>query len=202
MNCVRNLRGITLSDCCSVPEGDEADLGTAEENNMVGVHDCCAPEPQSTEVEKSSAREPLCPTNGAKGHEVPMTAVASLVRWEVEAARLVDPKYFLCPDPSCETVYYGSGGAVIGKSELRVRVGFKESEGPITWCYCFDVTEEKIRQEILNTGECASKDHIVAEVKKGRCACHVKNPTGGCCLGDITKAIKQAKALNTSGAIT
>ncbi len=191
-----------MSDCCSVLEGNDSDLETAEEDNLGGVHDCCAPEPQITGNEKSSVTEPLCPTNGAKGSEVPMTAVASLVRWEVGAARLVDPKYFLCPDPSCETVYFGSGGAVIGKSDLRVRVGLKETEGPIPLCYCFDVTEEDIRREILKTGASPSRDRIVAEVKEGNCACHVKNPTGGCCLGDITNAIKQAKALNTSGVIS
>ena len=184
-----------MSNCCSVPDGNDSDLITAEEENLAEVHDCCTPEPQSTESEKSSVSEPPCPTNGAKGREVPMTAVASLVRWEVEAARLVDPNYFLCSDPSCETVYFGSEGAVIGKSDLRVRVGFKETEGPIPLCYCFDVTEEDIRREILETGESPSRDHIVAEVKEGNCACHVKNPAGGCCLGDITKAIKQAKAL-------
>jgi len=191
-----------MSDCCSVPDDSAPDLERTEEENLAGVHDCCAPKPQRTETEESSENEPLCPTNGGKGREVPMTAVASLVRWEVEAACLVDLKYFLCPEPSCETVYFGSKGAVIGKGNLRVRVGFKETEGPIPLCNCFDVTEEKIRQEILDTGKCASKDHIVAEVKEGRCACHVKNPTGGCCLGDITKAIKQVEALNTSGAIT
>lgn len=191
-----------MSDCCSVPEGNEADIEAAEEDSVAEVHGCCAPEPQSLENDESSVNEPLCPTNKSKGREVPMTAVASLVRWEVEAARLVDPKYYLCSDPSCETVYFGSKGAVIEKIDLRVRVGLKETEGPIPLCYCFDVTEEDIRREILDTGECPSRDRIVAEVKKGNCACHVKNPAGGCCLGDITKAIKQAKALNTSGAVS
>jgi len=186
-----------MSDCCSVSEDSAPDLERAEEENLAGVHDCCAPEPQSTGTEKSPASDPFCPTNGAEGREVPMTAVASLVRWEVEAARLVDPKYFLCPEPSCETVYYGSGGAVIGKSDLRVRVGFKETEGPISLCYCFDVTEEDIHREILETGKSHSRDRIVAEVKEGNCACHVKNPAGGCCLGDITKAIKKARVLKT-----
>lgn len=180
-----------MSDCCSVLEGNDSDLETSEEENLAAVHDCCAPEPQSTESEKSSVSEPLCPTNGAKGREVPMTAVASLVRWEVEAHRLVDPNYFLCRDSSCETVYFGSSGSLISNDDLRVRVGFKEKEGPIPLCYCFGVTEEDIRREVLEMGKCPSQDRIVAEVKKGNCACHVKNPAGGCCLGDITKAIKR-----------
>jgi len=150
---------------------------------------CCTTPNEQTGNGNSQEHLSLCPTNGAAGREVPLTAVASLVKLEVEPSLLVDPKYFLCPDPSCAAVYFGSGGAVITKEQLRVRVGFKESEGPITWCYCFGVTEEKIHQEVRATGRCASKDRIVAEVRAGRCACHVKNPTGGCCPCDIAKAI-------------
>lgn len=190
-----------MSDCCSVSDDSNSSDVQAEEISQE-AHACCAPEDQKADTETGKENEPLCPTNRAKGREVPMTAVASLIKWEVEASRLVDPKYFLCPDPSCETLYFGSGGAVVSKHDLRVRVGFKETEGPITWCYCFDVTEEKIRQEILETGKSASRDHIVAEVKAGRCACHVKNPTGGCCLGDITKAIKRAQSLKASAAVS
>ena len=177
-----------MSDCCNVPARESQ---IEAEGNLSEAHACCAPESSDSSHGINEEIIPLCPTNGAKGREVPMTAVASLVRWEVEAHRLVDPNYFLCRDSSCETVYFGSGRSIISKGDLRVRVGFKEKEGPIPLCYCFGVTEEDIRQEVLEMGKCPSQDRIVAEVKEGNCACHVKNPAGGCCLGDITKAIKR-----------
>jgi len=30
-------------------------------------------------------------------------------------------------------------------------------------------------------------------VKAGRCACEVKNPSGACCLGEVNKAVKDAR---------
>src|SRR6266481_8503338 len=33
-------------------------------------------------------------------------------------------------------------------------------------------------------------NRIAAEVKAGNCACEVKNPSGKCCLGDVTQAAK------------
>jgi len=31
---------------------------------------------------------------------------------------------------------------------------------------------------------------IMVEVEAGRCACEVKNPSGKCCLGDVTRTSK------------
>jgi hypothetical protein len=36
-------------------------------------------------------------------------------------------------------------------------------------------------------------ERITGEVEAGRCACEVKNPSGACCLGEVNKAVKEAK---------
>ena len=37
------------------------------------------------------------------------------------------------------------------------------------------------------------------KVKAGECRCEETNPSGGCCLGSVAKAIKHAVALNEQG---
>ncbi len=44
--------------------------------------------------------------------------------------------------------------------------------------------------EIRSTGKSTVAERITAEVKAGNCACEVKNPSGKCCLGDVTRAVR------------
>jgi hypothetical protein len=88
---------------------------------------------------------------------------------------------------------YFSDQAVFRKPDLKVRVGVKETADPIPLCYCFDYSREDVRQDIETAGMTRVLDDIKAEVQGGFCACEVKNPSGACCLGDITRAIQEAK---------
>jgi hypothetical protein len=71
-----------------------------------------------------------------------------------------------------------------------VRVGVKEIEDPLSVCYCFGFTRQDIWDEICDTGKSTVAKRITAEIEAGRCACEVRNPSGKCCLGDITRAVK------------
>src|SRR5262249_7361965 len=73
--------------------------------------------------------------------------------------------------------------------DLRVRVGSKEHNDPIPLCYCFGFNEADVREEIARTGESAILQKISAMVKQGLCACETRNPSGACCLGEVTKTV-------------
>ncbi len=88
-------------------------------------------------------------------------------------------------------VYFDRAGGVIEKSQVRVRVGIKETEDPIPVCYCFGFTQEDIFEEIHAIGITRIPDKIRAEVKAGNCACEINNPSGSCCLGDVNRAVKR-----------
>jgi hypothetical protein len=92
----------------------------------------------------------------------------------------------------CAVVYF-SDQAVFTKSDLKVRVGIKETADPIPLCYCFDYSRDDIRRDVEAPGKTSVLEEIKAEVQGGFCACEVKNPSGACCLGDITRAIQAAK---------
>lgn len=90
-------------------------------------------------------------------------------------------RYFFCDDPACDVVYFGGDGVTIRKSQLRTRVGVKESSADALVCYCFGVT----MADALN--DPAIRDFVVAQTKRGLCSCETSNPSGRCCLKDFPK---------------
>lgn len=66
-------------------------------------------------------------------------------------------------------------------------------------CYCFGYDRKAIREDIKAKGTSSIPQIIAARVKAGECRCEETNPSGGCCLGNIHKAIKQTTALKAKG---
>lgn len=116
--------------------------------------------------------------------------VKSLVRDHTRVRTSVS--YSFCRATDCEVVYF-SDQAAFNKPDLKVRVGVKETLDPIPLCYCFDYSREDVRRDIESTGNTTILEEIKTEVQGGFCACEVKNPSGACCLGEVTRAIHGAK---------
>ena len=87
-----------------------------------------------------------------------------------------------------------AGEEVFDREEIVVPVFQKEPAGNRPVCYCFGVSEDDLRRELVETGRSTPSDRITALVKADRCACEVKNPQGSCCLGNVAAATKAAKA--------
>jgi hypothetical protein len=130
-----------------------------------------------------------CPLNGARSKQVDTVTVKSLVR----QLPLGMPKtqYYFCEAPGCDAVYFplDRQAPLFRRGDLIVRVGAKETMDPIPVCYCFGFTRQDIWDEIRSTGKSTAAARIKAEVEAGRCACEVKNPSGKCCLGDVTRTV-------------
>jgi len=118
--------------------------------------------------------------------------VESLVNPDV-LDRLMPQSYFFCDAPHCDTVYVSAlGDHVITKDMLVVRVGIKEMENPIPLCYCFGYDCKDIIDDVRQKGHTDIQEIITQRVRDGECRCEITNPSGRCCLGDISKAIKLA----------
>ncbi len=91
------------------------------------------------------------------------------------------------------------GDHLITKDMLTVRVGIKETDDPIPLCYCFGYDRAEIRDDIRQRGDTEIHMIIVQRVLAGECRCEETNPSGGCCLGDVARAIKHARALKDQG---
>lgn len=164
---------------------------------------CCAPHgaadggsASSTKQHhgESSAHVQGCPACGQRGQVVPLVTVRNLVLAS-RASRVLDGAYRFCTTPSCDVVYYDTApGRLLRKGDVRIRVGLKETVDPITICYCFGHTRSSIRKEIVATGRSTVQARVTAEVKAGRCACEIENPSGRCCLGDVARAVRMIRA--------
>lgn len=131
------------------------------------------------------------PVAGKTGKRVPLVTLKSLVRPEY-GATLEGHDWFFCDQPNCDVVYFTRAGVTLGKAALKVRVGLKEKESPRTVCYCFSHTVESIRQEIEQTGRSTVAASIKEKVSAGECNCKILNPKGTCCLGDVSRVVKEA----------
>ncbi len=149
-----------MSDCCSVGDGSKAPAVMA------------------------------CPVNGARSKQVDMLTVKSLVRHL--PLGMPNTQYYFCEAPGCDAVYFplDTQAPLFRREDLVVRVGAKEIEDPLLVCYCFGFNRRDIWDEIRSTGKSTVAKRITAEVAAGRCACEVKNPSGKCCLGDVTRTVK------------
>ena len=153
---------------------------------MTVESDCCS---LNAKIETAPAVM-ACPGNGGRCKEVDMLTVKSLVR--KLPLEIPNTQYYFCDSPDCEVVYFplDSEAPSFRRGDLRVRVGAKEIEEPLPICYCFGFTRQDIWDEIRRTGDSTVAERIATEVEAGRCACEVRNPSGKCCLGDITRAAK------------
>lgn len=106
--------------------------------------------------------------------------------------RVGESEYRFCVSPECSVVYFAEDGDTrFTKDELRVRVGLKEKEDPIPLCYCFGFDESDVRDEISSTGQCTIPQRIGALIRRGMCACVEKNPSGKCCLGEVSRTVER-----------
>jgi hypothetical protein len=125
--------------------------------------------------------------------------IASLIRPEHAGGLLAQP-YFFCDAPTCDAVYISAlGEHVVTKDQLIVRVGIKETVDPIPLCYCFGYDRKRVRDDIRSRGSTDIQKDVTARVKAGECRCEETNPSGGCCLGTLSRAIKEARAMKAQG---
>ena len=88
--------------------------------------------------------------------------------------------YFFCACPECEVIYFSTMGEVIKEHALRQEVGVKSKNDSALICYCFDVSRAEAK---ANPN---AKAYVMTQTKQKLCACHIRNPSGKCCLKDFT----------------
>ena len=74
-------------------------------------------------------------------------------------------------------------------------IGSGHPNDPVSLCYCFNYDRKDVRDDIRQKGDTDIQKIITERVRAGECRCEVTNPSGGCCLGTVSKEIKYAKAL-------
>jgi hypothetical protein len=138
--------------------------------------------------------KPQCPSCGEPGRPVGVVTLKHMVR--PEFLEVVNkPGFLFCRTAHCAVVYFHPESETLEKSDLRVRVGLKETVDPVPVCYCFGFTERMLLEEIQASGRTTIPQRIAAEMKAEHCACEVRNPQGSCCLGNVKAAEKRAQQI-------
>ncbi len=138
-----------------------------------------------------------CRVCGSKGKKIKRITMEHLLKDE-HVSEIEEGQYHFCETPQCDVIYFNNeSNSYFRKETLKVRVGIKQTDDPIPLCYCFGHTEKSARDEI-EEGFSTVIESIKAKVKAGDCACEIKNPSGNCCLGTVTRAVQRALALRVS----
>ena len=132
-----------------------------------------------------------CPANGQRSKVVREITLKALLRGAA-LERRSESLHRFCSTSSCPVVYFGDG-ETFSRDDIIVPVFQKETDPSRTVCYCFDVSEVDIREEVARTGRSSASGRIRALVEADRCACEVKNPQGSCCLGNIAATERAAE---------
>ncbi len=150
---------------------------TNEEDN------CCTAQPKGR-VE--------CPRCNEKAKGVLGKTLNALLTDNAKAKLSCLDVFYYCKTPSCKMIYFRNKER-LSQEDISVVVGLKDGASPATVCYCFEWTKEKIKAQLQETGNTIALEDIKAKMEDPGCLCEVLNPSGGCCLGDTTKAIKEIK---------
>ncbi len=142
---------------------------------------CCTTQPKG---------KVACPECGESAKGVLAKTFNALVKDAVKQKFSCFDGFHYCKTPSCKVVYFRDE-VILTQEDISVTVGLKEGASPATLCYCFGWTKEKIKEELDATGETKALADIKAKMKDPGCSCEVFNPSGGCCLADVTKGIKE-----------
>ena len=148
-----------------------------EQNN------CCSPQPKG-KVE--------CPICHEKAKGVLAKTLEHLLTKNAKTKLSCFDGFHYCKTPTCKVVYF-RGDEILTQDDVSVVVGLKEGASPATVCYCFEWSKEKIKAELKATGKTTALEDIKTKMEDPGCSCEILNPSGGCCLGDVGKAIKEVQ---------
>ncbi len=142
---------------------------------------CCGVESDVTKI---------CPECSKPANTVPETTLKHLLKPTAASAVGSLEHFRFCKTPECDVVYF-RGETILRQDDLTVSVGLKKGAVPATVCYCFGWTKEKIAKELKEYGKSSALEDIKVRMGDPGCSCETLNPSGRCCLGDVSKALKE-----------
>lgn len=133
--------------------------------------------------------EKLCKVCGEPGIRVLQVTVATHV--DASHWTALSEGFRFSTTPDCPVIYFNnSKNAYFTKEEVKTKFGLKEKDPPRPICYCLQVTEEMIADEILNKQCCYSLQDIVSYTKAGTGKwCLTTNPSGKCCRDYLPQVV-------------
>ena len=148
--------------------------------------DCCS----SGANTSKEITQNTCGGCGETGRDVSLQTVVHHVNSE-KLSSVGDEEYKFCSSQNCAVVYYAASGRSFTVDDVRESVTSKTTGDARPLCYCFGFTEGFARREIARTGESSVSKQVSRFIKEKLCACEIRNPSGMCCFGEVSKALKR-----------
>ncbi|KKK74498.1 hypothetical protein LCGC14_2883150, partial [marine sediment metagenome] len=132
----------------------------------------------------------FCPVSGSKGLIVKKITMRNHIQekyWDI----ISDTNYFFCPQKKCPIIYFNNEKSYYFLEDgVKTRVAHKDGEEPRPICYCLNVLEHRILDEIVTTKRATSLEDIkkYTGARTGK-LCHINNPSGRCCGPQVNEVI-------------
>ncbi|MHA2363518.1 MAG: (2Fe-2S)-binding protein [Candidatus Hodarchaeales archaeon] len=148
------------------------------------------------EVKPAQKEEKICPISRTKGLIVKKITLRGHVKekfWNI----ISDEHYYFCPHKLCPIIYFNNEKEhYFIADDLKTRVSWKEGPEPRPICYCLNVLEHNILDEILVTKRATTLNDIkqYTGARTGK-ICHITNPSGRCCGPQVNEIIAKGLLL-------
>lgn len=144
---------------------------------------------------KPADAEKLCKICGEPGLRVLTVTIATHV--DAHHWPLLSEGFRFSATADCPVIYFNNSKDIyFAKEEVKTRYGLKEKDPPRPICYCLQVTEEMIAEEILERQCCYSLQDIVSYTKAGTGRwCLTTNPSGKCCRDYLPQVVDKYLAM-------
>ena len=150
-------------------------------------------------ISKNTPKESIsnyCPVSHTKGLIVKKITLRTHVNekfWDI----ISDSNYFFCPSKQCPIIYFNNkNNYYFDERSVKTRVSYKNGSEPRPICYCLNVLEHRILDEILVKKCCTSLEDVkkYTGARTGK-FCHIYNPSGRCCGPQVNEIINKGLAL-------
>jgi len=132
----------------------------------------------------------ICPVSHTKGLIVKKITLRGHVQekyWDI----ISDQNYYFCSDENCPINYFNNTNKYyFTAKDVKTRVSQKNGSEPRPICYCLNVLEHRILDEILVNKCCSTLEDIkkYTGARTGK-FCHITNPSGRCCGPQVNEII-------------
>ncbi|AUN97689.1 hypothetical protein C0V70_06100 [Bacteriovorax stolpii] len=152
---------------------------------------CCN---KNAEDKTNVITEFTCPKCSNKGVVVELITPQTLLKDVLKEHLRTNCIYKFCKNSNCEVAYFSEDPShLFTKENLTVKATLKDPGLDVKVCYCFGHNRQSILTELRTSGETEVLKDIKSKMIDPGCFCERSNPQGGCCLGNVTSWIKEAK---------
>lgn len=140
--------------------------------------------------------EARCPKCQQTGYSIDHRTLKALLK--VDLRNISEKPYYFCAVPECDIVYFNENQtSTFVEHDLTILVYAKHPrQHDVLVCCCFGYTVHQIEVSVSDGAGDDIINAINEGIRGGKSACHLCNPEGRVCLGNVIGLIRVYRSLN------